>query len=116
MIIKVSLSSDPIFKRVGSDLHTTVRVPLTDAVLGGEVEIPTMTGRAILKIPSGTQNGKVFRLAGKGMPAINGNDAGTLFATMSVLLPEVVSDAERRLFEDLRRLWIGDPEASESDS
>jgi DnaJ-class molecular chaperone len=93
------------FERKGDDLHTTVSVPLFTAILGGEVELPTLKGRLALKIPPETPNGNVFRLAGKGMPHL-GNTAkrGDLFAKVKVVLPTKLTQKEKQLFEQLKAL------------
>jgi molecular chaperone DnaJ len=91
------------FERKGDDLITEVGVPLEDAVLGGEVEVPTLAGRPVaLKIPALTQNGRRFRLSGLGMPHLEGKGKGDLYARVRVVLPEKLSDRERELFEQLR--------------
>ncbi len=68
------------FERKGNDLYVDVSVPLTKAVLGGEVEVPTVDGRVMLKVPELTQNGRQIRLTGKGMPALGSGKRGDLFA------------------------------------
>ncbi|MFC1993073.1 DnaJ C-terminal domain-containing protein, partial [Chloroflexota bacterium] len=72
----VSVKPHKLFGRRGNDLHVEVAVPLTIAVLGGEVQVPTLKGKIMLKIPSETQNGRVFRLAGKGMLGLRGSAHG----------------------------------------
>lgn len=106
LYLVVSVRPHPRFERRADDLHTEVQVPLTQAVLGGEVEVPTLDGRVMLKIPALTQNGKVFRLAGKGMPRLQGSGRGDLYARVSVRLPEELSDKERKLFEELRAAGV----------
>lgn len=92
------------FERNGDDLTVEVPVPYLDAVLGGEIEVPTLTGRVMLTIPPLTQNGRRFRLTGKGMPVLGRSDRhGDLFARVSVVLPEQLSESERALFEELRQ-------------
>lgn len=92
------------FERHGDDLAVEVAVPWLDAVLGGEVEAPTLDGRVLLTIPPLTQNGRRFRLGGKGMPVLGRADRrGDLVARVSVRLPERLSERERELFEELRR-------------
>ncbi len=113
IIIRVKVAADKTFRRTGADLHTTVKAPYTDVVLGGEVEVPTMAGTVALKIPAGTQNGNVFRLARKGMPKQGGGGSGTLYATVLVQLPEELSDEERELFERLKNLRNGAISATE---
>ncbi|MEX0763386.1 MAG: J domain-containing protein [Dehalococcoidia bacterium] len=108
--LTVRVLPDSRFRREGANLHTEVSVDLLDAVLGGEVEVPTMTGRVALKVPPGTQNGRSFRIAGKGMPKSGGAGHGDLFATVKVRLPESLSDEERRLFEQLRSTRSGEGE------
>lgn len=93
-----------VFERKGDDLHTEVSVPLATAILGGEVRLPTLDGNLSLKIPPETQNGKLFRLAGKGMPQLGNAKHGSMFAKVNVVLPSNLSEEERRLFEKLRSL------------
>ena len=102
----VSVTPDKRFERKGSNLHTNVEVPLTDAVLGGEVEVPTMTGKVALTLPPLSPNGKSFRLAGKGMPSLKGGEPGNLYARLQVRLPEKLSDEDKKLFEQLREAGI----------
>ena len=73
-----------------------------DAVLGGEVEVPTLTGKVMLKIPPLTQNGRVFKLGGLGMPRLSASGRGDLYAKVRVQLPQQLDDEQRRLFEELR--------------
>ena len=104
IIVQVRIRPDKRFTRSGSDLRTTVEVPYLDAILGGEVLVPTMTGSVALTVPAGTPNGKVFRLAGKGMPRQGVSDYGTLYATISVLLPADLTEEEQELFQQLKTL------------
>src|SRR5690606_26007126 len=97
------VSPHPTFERKGNDLHVDVDVPVADAALGGEVRVPTLKGKSLaLKVPAGTQGGRVFRLAGQGMPR-SGGGFGDLFARARLVLPERLTDEQRRLFEELRR-------------
>ncbi|MCJ7515317.1 MAG: J domain-containing protein [Dehalococcoidia bacterium] len=90
------------FERKGDDLHTEVAISLVAAMLGGEVAVPTLKGKVALKVPPETQNGKVFRLAGQGMPHLNDSSRGDLFAKIKVLLPTRLTSQERQLFEQLK--------------
>lgn len=91
------------FERKGDDLHAEVDVPLLDAVLGGEVTVTTIEGRVALRIPELTQNGRQFRLTGKGMPVIGGaNQRGDLYVKARVQLPESLTPDERAHFEAMR--------------
>ncbi|HBY93559.1 MAG TPA: molecular chaperone DnaJ [Chloroflexi bacterium] len=101
----VEVLPDERFERRRDDLYTGIEVPLLTAVLGGEVTVPTLTGNVQLTIPPETQNGRLFRLRGKGMPRLhNPTEPGDLYATVTVRLPTRLSDRERELFEQLRTL------------
>ena len=99
----VTVRDHPKFQRQGRDLYSQVEVPLEDAVLGGDVTVPTLRGQLYLTIPPETQNGQRFRLAGQGMPQLNNTSVtGDLYATVSVKLPTGLSDEERDLFRQLK--------------
>jgi molecular chaperone DnaJ len=93
-----------LFERKGDDLYSEVSVPLAIVMLGGEVELPTLKGKLSLKIPPETQNGRIFRLAGKGMPRLGNASYGDMFAKVQVVLPTKLTGDERKLFEELRSL------------
>jgi DnaJ-class molecular chaperone len=93
-----------LFERKGDDLYTEVSVPLATVMLGGEVSLPTLNGNLSLKIPPETQNGRVFRMAGKGMPQLGNSKYGNMFAKVKVVLPTNLTEEERKLFEKLRSL------------
>ena len=102
-IMVINVTNDPRFTRRGSSLHIDVPVPVTTAVLGGKVRIPTVTGELDLTIPEATQNGRVFRLTGQGMPLIKKeNSYGDLFAKIRVVLPEILSDTQRTIYKRLQ--------------
>jgi DnaJ-class molecular chaperone len=105
LYLVVKVSAHPLFKREGDDLTVDVPVSLTAAVLGSEVQVPTLKGSKLaLKIPPETQNGKVFKLAGQGMPRLNDTKCGDMLARVSVVLPTNLSISERGLFEQLRAM------------
>src|SRR5438477_9669090 len=106
LYLRIRIAPHPTFERKGRDLYTRVPIPLTTAVLGGEVDVPTLGGKSLrLKIPPTTQNGQVFRLKGHGMPAVGKpDDHGDLFATVDVQLPRTLSPEERKHFEALKNL------------
>lgn len=98
----VSVRPHPVFKREGDDLRVQVPTPLHVAVLGGEVQVPTLKGtRLALRVPPETQNGQVFRLSGQGMPKLGGAGRGDLYAEIKVVLPTGLSERERQLFREL---------------
>ncbi len=104
LYLVVRILPHKLFERKGDDLHTEVSVPLAIAILGGEVRLPTLNGSISLKVPPETQNGKVFRLAGKGMPQLNNNKHGNMLAKVKVVLPTELTEEEKKLFEKLRSL------------
>lgn len=107
LYLVVKILPHQVFERKGDDLYLEVSVPLVTAVLGGEVEVPTMKGKVVLKIPPETQNGTVFRLAGQGMPHLGNSAYGDLFAKVKVVLPTRLSPQEKRLFEQLKAIRDG---------
>ncbi len=104
LALKVTVKPRKILERTGDDLLATVDVPLTVAVLGGEIKVPTLTGRLALKIPAETENGKAFRLGKQGMPRLGGSGRGDLIARVSVELPQKLSAEEKELFKKLSQL------------
>jgi curved DNA-binding protein len=105
LYLRVTVLPDARFERDGDDLRATVPVDLYTMVLGGQVRVPTMTGEVVLTIPPGTQNGRTFRLRGKGMPHLRQPDQhGDLFARVEVQLPTDLTAPQRELFEQLRDL------------
>jgi curved DNA-binding protein len=109
LYLRVRLAPHPKFERKGRDLYTRAQVPLTAAVLGGEAEVPTLSGKPLrLKIPATTQNGQVFRLKGHGMPSAGKTDeTGDLYATVDVQLPKSLTSEQRQHFEALQKLESG---------
>jgi DnaJ-class molecular chaperone len=105
LYLRVKTIPHPLFERKGEDLHVPVTVPLTTAVLGGEVTVPTLDGPVGIKIPPGSRPGRVFRLRNHGLPRLEpGGGRGDVLATLNVDLPAQVGDRERELFEELRKL------------
>jgi DnaJ-class molecular chaperone len=108
LYLRIRLASHPRFERKGKDLYTKVHIPLTTAVLGGEADVPTLSGKTLrLKVPGTTQNGQTFRLKGHGMPSTNKPDTGDLYATVEVLLPKALTPEQRKHFEALAELDKG---------
>ncbi|MDA1035926.1 MAG: DnaJ domain-containing protein [Chloroflexi bacterium] len=103
--LKIKVSPHRVFEWKDDDLLISVNVPLADLMLGGEVEVPTITGsKVVLKVPAVTQNGKAFRLKGKGMPrkGAKGVAHGDEVVTLKAVLPSELTDEDRQLFERLR--------------
>ncbi|MFC2035041.1 DnaJ C-terminal domain-containing protein [Chloroflexota bacterium] len=104
LYLVISVKPHRLFERRGDDLYVEIAVPLTVAVLGGEVQVPTLKGKLTLKIPSETQNGRIFRLAKQGIPHLGKSSRGDLLAKVSVVLPTKLSTDEKELFKQLSQL------------
>jgi curved DNA-binding protein len=105
LYLRVRIAPHPVFERKGEDLHTLLKVPLTTAVLGGEASVPTLEGPVEIKIPEGTPLGRSFRLRGKGLPRLEARgERGDILASLSVEVPQNLSQREREIFEELKRL------------
>jgi DnaJ-class molecular chaperone len=102
----ISVDEDPVFERRGDDLHVFADVSVTTAALGGEAVVRTLTGSGglALRIPAGTQNGRVFRLSGQGMPRFKRDGRGDILAEVSLQLPTQLSPEQTELFRQLREL------------
>lgn len=101
----VEVKEDPRFERRGNDLHTTATVNVFTAILGGEAEVETLSGKVKLNIPAGTQPEQVFRLAGRGMPSVKSKDEkGDLYVRLKVQIPKYLSEKQRELLEEASRL------------
>jgi len=105
LYLNVTVVPHKVFQRQGDDLITEIPVPLTVAVLGGEVQVPTLKGgKLALKIPPETQNGRIFRLGGQGMPHLGKSTRGDLKAKVNIVLPTKLTEKERELFKQLGQL------------
>lgn len=89
------------FVRQGNDIICEVPVTLAEAMLGARVDIPTIDGKTTMTLPAGTQNGRKFRLRGKGVPHLKGEGRGDQYVTVKVVLPEVLDGYSRQLVEEL---------------
>jgi molecular chaperone DnaJ len=105
VLIQVNLKPDPDYEIKGRDLIRRLPIELYGAILGSEVKFQTPLGKEVnLKIPPESQNGRSFRLAGQGLPAVGGKQAGDLYIKLEVNLPTKLSERERELFSELARL------------
>jgi molecular chaperone DnaJ len=101
LYVQVRLKPHDLFKRDGDDLHCEMPISLSTAALGGEVEIPTLDGRASIKIPAGTQGGKVFRLRGKGVRNVRSHATGDLYCHAMIETPVNLTKRQKELLEEL---------------
>jgi molecular chaperone DnaJ len=101
LYVKVHVSPHKFFERHGKAIHSQVGINVAQAALGDEIEIDTLDGEVVFKIPTGTQSGQQFRLRGKGVPDLRGGDRGDQIVTIQVVVPKKLSDEQKHLFEQL---------------
>jgi len=104
LYVVVRSAPDSRFERLGADLWRSATIPVADAVLGTELEVPTLDGTASVTVPPGTQPDALLRLKGKGLPEFGAKRHGDLYLRMRVHVPEKLSREERELYEKLRGL------------
>ncbi len=103
LYVQVDVAEHPIFTRDGTNLYCDVPLKFTDAALGAEIDVPTLDGRVKLKVPAETQTGKLFRLRGRGVPAVRGGPTGDLLCRVVIETPVRLSDKQKdllRQFDD----------------
>jgi molecular chaperone DnaJ len=101
LYVVINILPHPRFQRMDSDLIMEMPISFTQAVLGADLEVPTLNGRAKIKVPAGTQTGTVFRLRGKGMPRLQGMGAGDLHVKVKIKTPASLTPRQKQLLEDL---------------
>ncbi len=101
LYIEIRLKKHDIFERDGDDLHCAVPISFTRAALGGEIEVPTLQGKAAIDIPEGTQAGKQFRLRGKGVKGVRSSYPGDLYCHIAVETPVKLTEHQRKLLKEL---------------
>lgn len=99
------------FDRRGDDIYTVVPVTVSEAALGAKIEVPTIDGRALLKIPAGTPSGQRFRLREKGAPSLRTGRRGDQFVEIRIVLPHVLDDRQKKILQDFSKLTREDPRA-----
>ncbi len=104
LYIVLSVKEHEIFERQGQDLFCEIPIKYTLATLGGTIEVPTLFGKASLKIPAATQSGTTFRLRGKGMPSLRGGAQGDQLVRVHVEVPQSLTSEQRRLLEEFARV------------
>ena len=99
LYVEIHVRPHKLFERIGADLSCEIPLGFATATLGGDVELPTLNGNVVLKVPAGTQSGKVFRLRGKGVTTVRDPRTGDLFAKVSVETPINLTSEQRELLE-----------------
>jgi molecular chaperone DnaJ len=100
LYVVIHVKEHKVFQREDDDLYCELPTPFTVAALGGEVEVPTLEGKAHLKVPPGTQGGQVFRLRGKGLINVNGRERGDLLVRLMVEVPTRLNNEQRQKLEE----------------
>jgi molecular chaperone DnaJ len=106
LYVVAKVAKHPYFTRNGSDIQLDLPITFTEAALGASIEVPTVDGGVTLKIPAGTQEGRTFRLRGKGAPKLKGSGRGDMLAKVHITVPKELSGAEKELlvrFADARK-------------
>ncbi|NDC39008.1 MAG: molecular chaperone DnaJ, partial [Proteobacteria bacterium] len=104
LYVQIAIEPHPIFERQESELFCEVPLSYSAAALGGELSIPTLEGESALKIPPGTESGKIFKLKGKGVPVLGSNRRGDLHVRVKIHVPKKVSEKQRELLEKLQAI------------
>ena len=101
LYVEIHVKQHAVFERDGDDLHCQVPISFSKAALGGEVEVPTLGGKAAITIPEGTQSGKTFRLRGKGIKGVRSGYPGDLYCHVSIETPVKLTDKQKQLLREL---------------
>jgi molecular chaperone DnaJ len=104
LIVVTRVAKSDVYERRGDDLVVQAPVSYATAVLGGSVEVPTPEGPVALKIPAGSEDGKLIRIKGRGAPRLSGNGKGDVLARVRIEVPKRVNKKERELLEELRKV------------
>jgi molecular chaperone DnaJ len=103
LYVRIFVKEHPIFERKGDDLYISIPISFSQAALGDEIEVPTIEGKKILlKVPAGTESGKILRISGKGIPHFSGQGRGNLYVKLIVKTPKKLTKKQRELLEKLK--------------
>lgn len=106
LYVEIHIKQHAVFQREGDDLHCEMPISFSKAALGGEIEVPTLTGKVSFTVPEGTQTGKTFRLKGKGIKGVRSGYVGDLFCHVVVETPVKLTDKQKDLLRELDRLTV----------
>lgn len=104
LYIVIDIRKHPVFLRKGNDIYCQVNISFPQAVLGAEIEVPTLEAPSTLKVPPGTQSGKAFHLRGKGIPRLGGHGRGDEIVVVNIEVPKHVTQRQRELLEEFAQL------------
>jgi molecular chaperone DnaJ len=108
----VSVRPHEFFRREGNDVVCTVPITVTEAALGAKIEVPSVEGKALLRIPPGTQSNQKFRLRGKGAPSLRGEQPGNQIVEVRVVVPKVADERSKEILRELAHLNPENPRAN----
>ncbi len=114
LYVMIGIKPHDIFERHHNDIFVSIPISVTKAILGGEVEVPTLNGKVKMKIPAGTQSDRIFRLKGKGIPDLHGRGSGDELVGVTVQIPTHLTSEQRKLIEEFARLSEEDVDKKES--
>ena len=109
LYIITDVQPHPFFDRRGDDIYTTVPITVTEAAIGSKIEVPTIDGRSLLRIPPGTNSGQRLRLREKGVPSVRTGHRGDQYVELQVVVPKPVDERVRQLLKELERIAPEDP-------
>jgi molecular chaperone DnaJ len=116
LYVTLNMEQHPYFFREGNDIILELRLNVAQAALGDELDVPTVDGEEVLRVPAGTQTGQVFRLRGKGVPFLRQkNGRGDQLVVARVVVPSRLNDQQRKLFQELSKSLGKEPVAQERD-
>lgn len=112
LYLVVKIGEHPVFRRDGDDIYTTVPITVTEAAMGAKIEVPTIEGRAQLKVPQGTQSGQKLRMREKGVPsAVKPGVTGDAIVEVKIVVPQVRDERSKEILRELAQLNPDDPRA-----
>ena len=106
LYVEIHIKQHQVFQREGDDLHCEIPISFATAALGGDVEVPTLSGKASFTIPEGTQSGKTFRLRGKGVKGVRSGYAGDLFCHVVIETPVRLTERQKDLLREFEQLTV----------
>ncbi len=115
LLVVIEEETHPQLQREGLNVAYDLHISFPDAVFGTQIDVPTIDGRAKIKIPAGTQSGKIFRLKGKGFPQVHGYEKGDQLIHVNIWTPQQVSESEKGILEKLQQSANFEPKPEKSD-
>jgi molecular chaperone DnaJ len=109
LYLRVDVRPHPFFERRGNDLYTKVPVTVSEATLGAKIEVPTIDGRSLVRIPPATNSGSTLRLREKGMPSARNGARGDQYVEIQVIVPKPTDERVRKLMKELEEVEPADP-------